>query len=196
MYSNVFDLLIFRGHNICVRYPDYKVAFYGIGPGPSGSENLGCCSQMALFVREDFLKLTSNDCDESQFETPYCNDQPNFTECKLNDRATSEKYITKSDQSIDDGISVNDVVEDMIVELSTTHIENMDYRLIKSCVYPRNADERSHEQKIFDEACFHLARYQKLDDDHYDGYDDVIKVPVQDIFNFLYKLTSDINEFK
>lgn len=36
-------------------YPYYSVKFYGIGSGPEGTENLGCCSQMAVFERtEDF----------------------------------------------------------------------------------------------------------------------------------------------
>lgn len=42
--------------NIVVRYPQYVVYCKGIGPGPSGTEHLGCCSQMALFIAKDYQK--------------------------------------------------------------------------------------------------------------------------------------------
>ncbi|XP_022176690.1 small RNA 2'-O-methyltransferase isoform X1 [Myzus persicae] len=38
---------------IIARYPEYAVQFDGIGAGPSGTENIGCCSQMAIFYRKD-----------------------------------------------------------------------------------------------------------------------------------------------
>uniref|UniRef100_A0A182NGW4 Small RNA 2'-O-methyltransferase n=1 Tax=Anopheles dirus TaxID=7168 RepID=A0A182NGW4_9DIPT len=41
--------------SICQRYPEYSVKYFGIGPAPAGSEKVGCVSQMAVFVRQDFL---------------------------------------------------------------------------------------------------------------------------------------------
>ncbi|XP_011304597.1 uncharacterized protein Hen1 [Fopius arisanus] len=38
--------------NITTRYPNYRVEFSGVCSGPPGSENLGCCSQMATFIRQ------------------------------------------------------------------------------------------------------------------------------------------------
>ncbi|KAL4130769.1 hypothetical protein QTP88_008158 [Uroleucon formosanum] len=38
---------------IITRYSDYAVQFDGIGAGPTGTENIGCCSQMAIFYRKD-----------------------------------------------------------------------------------------------------------------------------------------------
>lgn len=38
---------------IITRYSEYAVQFDGIGAGPSGTENIGCCSQMAIFYRKD-----------------------------------------------------------------------------------------------------------------------------------------------
>ncbi|XP_025193447.1 small RNA 2'-O-methyltransferase isoform X1 [Melanaphis sacchari] len=35
------------------RYSEYAVQFDGIGAGPSGTENIGCCSQIAIFYRKD-----------------------------------------------------------------------------------------------------------------------------------------------
>lgn len=186
-----------RGYNICKRFPNYKVAFYGIGPGPSGSEQLGCCSQMALFVREDFLELTSKSCDE---DTRYCdNNQFHLVETiKVENIIDLKKRTTNETLGDRDGVDLpqNDVIEAMIVDLTTTHIATEEYRLLKSCIYPRNVDERSREQKIFDEACFHLSRYMNLDDDHYDPESDTIHVPVKRIFELVYKFTSDINEFR
>ncbi|EAA11482.4 AGAP005646-PA [Anopheles gambiae str. PEST] len=41
--------------SICQRYPDYRVKYFGIGPAPAGSEAIGCVSQLAVFVRRDFI---------------------------------------------------------------------------------------------------------------------------------------------
>lgn len=41
-------------------YPYYSVKFYGIGAGPQGTENLGCCSQMAVFERTEDISNCSN----------------------------------------------------------------------------------------------------------------------------------------
>ncbi|XP_050074408.1 uncharacterized protein LOC126562039 [Anopheles maculipalpis] len=41
--------------SICQRYPDYCAKYFGIGPAPVGSESVGCVSQLAVFVRRDFL---------------------------------------------------------------------------------------------------------------------------------------------
>lgn len=41
--------LICRALGITKIYSDYSVLFYGIGKGPIGTEDLGCCSQMAVF---------------------------------------------------------------------------------------------------------------------------------------------------
>uniref|UniRef100_A0A0A9Y9Z0 Small RNA 2'-O-methyltransferase n=1 Tax=Lygus hesperus TaxID=30085 RepID=A0A0A9Y9Z0_LYGHE len=38
--------------NLVVRYPNYEVEVNGIGPGPPGSEHLGCSTQIAIFFRK------------------------------------------------------------------------------------------------------------------------------------------------
>ena len=43
----------YRALNVVTRFPKYRVEFEGIGPGPIGTEHLGCCSQMAIFTRFD-----------------------------------------------------------------------------------------------------------------------------------------------
>ncbi|KAJ2946611.1 hypothetical protein O0L34_g12669 [Tuta absoluta] len=42
--------------NIVLRYPQFTVTCQGIGPGPPGTEHLGCCSQLALFVNNSYVK--------------------------------------------------------------------------------------------------------------------------------------------
>ncbi|XP_034948249.1 small RNA 2'-O-methyltransferase [Chelonus insularis] len=43
-------------NGIVNKYPEYEVSFQGICPGPEGTEDLGCCSQMAIFHRNtDFV---------------------------------------------------------------------------------------------------------------------------------------------
>lgn len=43
----------YRVEKIISQYPDYAVQIDGIGAGPSGTEKLGCCSQIAIFYRKD-----------------------------------------------------------------------------------------------------------------------------------------------
>lgn len=161
---------------------------------------------MALFVRKDFLELTApnaNDKNEDEMTLFDYNNEADLPETHQTQRklifdATESKVKCSQSEDDDDGISLteNNVIDDMTIDFATSHIDNQSYRLIKSCVYPRNMDERPQEQKIFDEACFHLARYQNLDDDHYDPIEDIIRVPVEKIFNLVYRYTSDIDEFR
>lgn len=50
----------FRCSNICRHYK-YSVHFDGIGKGPNGSENLGACSQAAIFVNQKMSSKPSCD---------------------------------------------------------------------------------------------------------------------------------------
>ncbi|XP_008551910.2 uncharacterized protein LOC103574275 [Microplitis demolitor] len=50
------------------KYPDYLVTYQGVGEGPKGSENLGCCSQMAIFHRKstgDLLQDQGQDLEDT-----------------------------------------------------------------------------------------------------------------------------------
>ncbi|CAG5041760.1 unnamed protein product [Parnassius apollo] len=42
--------------NIVTRYPNYTVSCKGIGPGPPGTLHHGCCSQLALFISNNYHK--------------------------------------------------------------------------------------------------------------------------------------------
>ncbi|KAK4881468.1 hypothetical protein RN001_004787 [Aquatica leii] len=55
--------------NITTRFPNYSVTFKGIGDGPFGTESLGCCSQMCVFIKESEDNCFS---DESQSSYGIC----------------------------------------------------------------------------------------------------------------------------
>ncbi|XP_011555432.2 uncharacterized protein LOC105386545 isoform X2 [Plutella xylostella] len=42
--------------NIVLRYPSYSVSCRGVGPGPPGTRQLGCCSQLAVFVNNHYQR--------------------------------------------------------------------------------------------------------------------------------------------
>ena len=46
-------------NKICEDYPDYCVQFHGVGRGPESTEHLGSVSQLALFLRKDFLRIVN-----------------------------------------------------------------------------------------------------------------------------------------
>uniref|UniRef100_A0A1B6MM70 Small RNA 2'-O-methyltransferase n=1 Tax=Graphocephala atropunctata TaxID=36148 RepID=A0A1B6MM70_9HEMI len=85
------------GNNLVLRYPDYSVSFQGVGPGPTGTEHLGCCSQMATFIKvynsppydEDELHIQDGDYTLIQeYKYPYYVDKRTREE-KLRDEAVS-----------------------------------------------------------------------------------------------------------
>lgn len=47
--------------NIIERFPSYVVRFDGIGYGPVGFEAIGCCSQLAVFIRKDICDNVNNE---------------------------------------------------------------------------------------------------------------------------------------
>nr|CAD7403855.1 unnamed protein product [Timema cristinae] len=51
-HDHKFEWTRSQATNIVGRYPDYTVEFVGIGPPPEGFSSLGCCSQMAVFVKQ------------------------------------------------------------------------------------------------------------------------------------------------
>lgn len=64
------DQFINYCESIIVNYPNYYVQIEGIGPAPvEVKEDVGCCSQLALFVRKDFYESLSNDEKEIQPKT-------------------------------------------------------------------------------------------------------------------------------
>lgn len=80
-------------NNLTVQYPDYKVVFHGIGKGPQGTENLGCCSQMAVFLRTAEKRYSLREEYSELHERIYGVDYPFQTfEQRLNDILEYEVY--------------------------------------------------------------------------------------------------------
>lgn len=74
--------------NIIYQYPEYDVYFTGIGPGPSGTSDLGCSTQMAVFyLKNHSSSLFRSDSDDKftdecapykslkKYEYPYTRDE-------------------------------------------------------------------------------------------------------------------------
>lgn len=79
-----------RGNDVTLRYTDYDVTFGGICFGPEGTEDLGACTQMAVFHK----KLQSNDCSnvtgiQGLFKLVDCQEYP----YEKDDRAECEKIL-------------------------------------------------------------------------------------------------------
>ncbi|XP_045472285.1 small RNA 2'-O-methyltransferase-like isoform X3 [Harmonia axyridis] len=126
--------------NITLRFPQYKVTFFGIGKGPEGTDFLGSCSQLALFVRKDILDSSYNPPISKCFcgQINLCN----TSEDNLNHCLTCYPmqpfgictYLTKSKEF--KSIGKNDL--------------NF-YRLVGTIVYPhKEEDKRSKEERILD----------------------------------------------
>lgn len=52
----LFYYFIDRAQNIVAKYPSYIVTFHGICEGPAGTEELGTCTQMAVFHRRSLTE--------------------------------------------------------------------------------------------------------------------------------------------
>ncbi|OXU31052.1 hypothetical protein TSAR_004753 [Trichomalopsis sarcophagae] len=54
-YEAVVNVL--RANNIVTRFPEYEATFHGICDGPPETDNLGVCSQMAVFHKNNDLSV-------------------------------------------------------------------------------------------------------------------------------------------
>jgi hypothetical protein len=71
--------------NICERFPNYTVQIEGIGPPPNEEqlEPIGCCSQLALFMRKDFLESLNqmkDDAEEEKCTTQEYNEDNHYSD--------------------------------------------------------------------------------------------------------------------
>lgn len=46
-------MLFYRTGKVTSQYPHYHVEISGVGVPPEGHEDVGCCSQLALFIRDN-----------------------------------------------------------------------------------------------------------------------------------------------
>ncbi|KAG5874738.1 hypothetical protein JTB14_011979 [Gonioctena quinquepunctata] len=141
--------------NIVSRFPDYTVSFSGIGEGPSGTEHLGGCSQMAVFVRKDLLhnSYVSKSCSSRCFcdNESFCKGVTASTKmscncvcalCSPNKSVGVCTYYSYSKQIIDYEIQGNQ-------EDNPSY--DIYYKLIEKVDFPFERDDRTEEQKMIEE---------------------------------------------
>lgn len=223
-------------HNICTQYPDYYVEFYGIGPGPPGSEHLGCCTQMAVFVRRDIISDINLDAlkyehmESSIVTTPPKipieipnNEQiiaPKIKEMNLDDEqeeillVTDENTEEPMDEELENKPSDNtDNIDDPIVEeddqvfdIVSVHnpypednnneLGEDDYKLLSSNTFPANRDDRSRDDKIKHEAQYHINRFLRMEDEHYDPEEGNLKLPLSTLLIYMTQHVDNEEDLK
>lgn len=137
----VFIIIIFRALNISERFPCYVVRFDGIGLGPIGSEDVGCCSQLAAFIRKDICDNFNNDSVKST-----------------------------CDSSVSDLKSHGICTYNSLSNLSSFSNDQLNYyKLLANIEYPIEVDTRTDEEKNIDELKYYLNTLS-LSDEYY-NYD-------------------------
>lgn len=154
--------------NLCQQYPDYNVAFYDIGPGPPDTEHYGCVSQMAVFVRNDFLieKLGAEE---------------NF------------KLVTNTVQTCAESVTPTLIP---FKQPLPPLVKLLDYEKIFTHTYPIYIDDRSREQKILNECQFHIGRFMSMDEEYFSCERYLYLIPVTDLFKYVQNETDSIREIR
>ncbi|XP_018565094.1 uncharacterized protein LOC108906313 [Anoplophora glabripennis] len=146
-------------NNIAIRFPDYTVSFSGIGEGPQGTEHLGQCSQMAVFIRKDLL--SDDYLPETYYSSCLCD---NNSPCK---GLTSQSNLSCScvcascSPSASYGVCTYYTCSKQSV-LYETDREQMSsystyYKLIEKVVYPFERDNRTENEKMRDEFNYRIT---------------------------------------
>ncbi|KAL5291008.1 HENMT1 family protein [Megaselia abdita] len=125
--------------NICERFPNYLVSFFGAGIAPPDYLKLGPVTQIALFVRKDVL------------------DQELVSPIVMN-----EKYPSN-------------------------------YKLVHKEQFPFNIDERSKEEKVLDEAKYHINRLKRFEL-YLNAEQTHAQIPVIAVFQFVENLVDSSSE--
>lgn len=130
----------FRALNITTRFPNYTVQFDGVGPGPEGSESVGYCTQVAVFLKH-------SDEDEQLSEVPRsCREI--ITMAILNADRPNESQ----------GICTHYSYIKQIQAFNATESNQSDifYKELQHVDYPFHVDDRSPEERALDEIRYKL----------------------------------------
>lgn len=87
-------------------------------------------------------------------------------------------------------------IEDTESDPNELSVESDTYKLMKTCVYDANRDERTRECKILDAAKYQISRLKNLEDDYYYFNEDVFKIQLKDIISYIFNEVEDIDELK
>ncbi|KAK9700563.1 hypothetical protein QE152_g31182 [Popillia japonica] len=126
--------------NITTRFPNYTVQFDGVGPGPEGSESVGYCTQVAVFLKH-------SDEDEQLSEVPRsCREI--ITMAILNADRPNESQ----------GICTHYSYIKQIQAFNATESNQSDifYKELQHVDYPFHVDDRSPEERALDEIRYKL----------------------------------------
>lgn len=139
--------------NICDRFP-YCYQIEGIGTPPENVDitTTGHCSQLVLFIRNDFYESLETD---------------------------------------------NEVEE--VEESNDTEISNIpcdSYELLSSYDYPFHQDNRNRNEKILDEAKYHVNRLRTMEDMYYSEENDRLEIPLAVVVECCWEFNADINEIR
>lgn len=141
--------ILTRAMNITKRFPQYTVQFDGIGKGPEGTEHLGCCSQLAVFIRKDVI------CDNYIKETKKCTCIYGSTCC--NSAASNVCSCECADclPIYSHGIcTYNTYSEGMLPSFDSE--TNSFYSQIAAVDYPFEIDTRTEEDKLLAELVYRM----------------------------------------
>lgn len=203
-------------NSVCERYPDYQVKYFGVGPGPEEFDHLGCCSQLGLFVRKDFLtECLLENLPKEQSPEPAPEPQPETeeepskpTEMFLNEENEIVSLVPAVDEEKPccELLEVEPVIlnpDDLFTEpvlpseVNNNDFNDQEYRLIVCNEYPvASPDSRSFQDKILDEATYHIRRFLNMDKEYYNYDSGEYEIPLKDIMDFVGKYTQDVEDLK
>lgn len=215
-------------HNVCTQYPDYYVEFYGIGPGPPGSEHLGCCTQMAVFVRRDLLAninlephtieqpesvvvtpklpieiLDKEICPSKIKEMNYDDEKEEIVVVTENTEEPMDEELENEAGNLDEDTTGEDAPQFDIITLHNPHPEDNnneladdDYKLIFTNTFPANRDNRSRDDKILHEAQYHINRFLRMEEEHYDNEEGNLKLPLKTLLIFMTQYIDNEEDLK
>lgn len=184
--------------DICQRYPNYRVAFMGIGVAPDNHPYCGPASQMAIFVTTTVYK---------KYMT-----QLKLLSDGMNGMQLLKNCFRYSDESGDGddpnggGSAFKRTRDDVLESLDNTEAESKraclddnelpsdpDYKVVLAVDYPIEVDARTREEKILCDITYYLNT--KRDLRHYYNYERQVSViPWLDILEKLAKYHVDKKE--
>lgn len=175
--------MTFRALNIATRFSEYEVYFSGIGKGPSGTESLGHCTQMAVFIRRDCLNTTSKNITPAfihkEHKTIYTNQiVPSRTPVTENypcgDFLPQQNY----------GICTYFSYSHQIISYELTGMSKLPgvyYKVLDTVEYPFDEDPITPEEKMLYEVQYNVTTLGRVYGRFYNEEKDRSEVPLEEL---------------
>ncbi|XP_060526237.1 uncharacterized protein LOC132701933 isoform X2 [Cylas formicarius] len=168
--------------NIVQRFPDYTVEFSGVGWGSAGSEQLGACSQVAVFVHKSFI------C-EKYISSSYTRQCICLADSFCKSAVSEGKLLCKCvcqlcvpDHSV--GIctySSPGSCSGKIKNVEYNPSFNIYYKMVQKIVYPYEIDGKSDEERLLDTLNYRIHTFGSLNSRFYIEERARCEIPVMDI---------------